>query len=328
MKICSLLPSGTEILYALGLADHLAGVTDLCAFPPEAAKKPIVSRSLVQVDGRSSAQVEAAMLELLSSAQNPFQLDVEWFQREEPDLVLTQDLCYICDVDAGQVRSTVSFMRRQPEILVLSPTTMAQVLDCILRVGNAALVADAARALVRGLQARIDSVAQRSNLASQKPRVLSFEGIDPLVAGGNWLPDMKAFAGGIDGLFQPGCSAARIAWQTVLDYDPDIIVISLCSSGIQRSLQGAEWLTRQEGWRDLSAVASGQVYALEHSYFSIPGPRLVPGIEMLAQVFHPDIFHGLIPPAAAAKLQRGYSKTDKRSPLAASFQPYPADSGG
>ena len=137
MKICSLLPSGTEILFALGLGDQVAGVSDLCDFPAEARFKPVVSRSKVDPSVMSSDEVEAAMIDILTRGDNPFELDQEWLVRESPDVILTQDLCHVCEVDAGQVTGVVAGMDVQPEIVVLQPKTFAGVLDSFLQSGLA-----------------------------------------------------------------------------------------------------------------------------------------------------------------------------------------------
>jgi len=155
MKICSLLPSGTEILFALGLDDQVAGVSDLCDFPIGAQGKPVVSRSKVDPSVLSSEEVEAAMTALLSNGENPYELDQEWLLKESPDVILTQDLCHVCEVDAGQVTGLVAGMDIQPHIVVLQPRTFEGILDSILEVGRACEVEDQANLVVARMRQRV-----------------------------------------------------------------------------------------------------------------------------------------------------------------------------
>ena len=323
MKICSLLPSGTEIVYALGLGDQLVGVTDLCDYPAQARKKRVVSRSLVDTSGLTSAEMEHSIMELTAEGRSPFEVDTEWMQRECPDLVLTQDSCYVCDVSADQVREAASIAQLLPRILVLSPKTLSEIFATIGEVGEAAGVGDRAAKLVAFLRSRVDAVVRTASEATSRPTVLSLEGIDPLVAGGHWIPEMKLLAGGRDEMFSPGCPALRLSWDQVLRNDPDLLLISPCSSGLVRSLREVGWLARQEGWWDLRSVRTRQVYVMDHVYFSRPGPRIVTGIEILAEIIHPDAFSGLIPENMVLKLDPSVGEGCPADELARHFLPYP-----
>ena len=327
MKICSLLPSGTEIVYALGLGDQLVGVSDLCDYPPEAKRKPVISRSRIDTSVLSSTEVEATMRALLTAGENPFHIEAAVLRQEAPDLVLTQDTCAICDATADDVQRALDGIQPHPEVLILSPRTVPEILASITAVGQAAAAPDRARALVASLEARIHAVASKAAQAPHRPRLLSLEGVNPLVAGGHWIPELKTLAGGRDDLFSPGCAAQRLAWTTIRDYDPDILVITPCSSGLERSLRELWYLAEQDGWWDLQAVRARQVYVVEHDYFSRPGPRIVIGLEILAQIVHPELFHDLIPAATALKLALPPGCTCPPAALAASFQPYPVVEG-
>ena len=205
MKICSLLPSGTEIAYALGLGDQVVGITDLCDYPPEARTKHPVVRSLVDASALTSAEVERKMREYTEAGERTYEIDTEWLYGENPDLILTQDLCYICDVDAADVYEATAAFRIRPEVLVLSPRTVSEIFGNIREVGEAAGVAHAADDLVRQLQARLDALAGKVGKEAHRLRVLSLEGVGPLVAGGHWIPDMRVLAaGGIDDMYSPG----------------------------------------------------------------------------------------------------------------------------
>jgi ABC-type Fe3+-hydroxamate transport system substrate-binding protein len=144
------------------------------------------------------------------------------------------------------------------------------------------------------------------------------------VTGGHWIPELKTLAGGRDELFSSGCPAQRLEWTTIRDYDPDILLITPCSSGLERSLRELHSLVAQDGWWDLQAVRAREVYVIEHDYFSRPGPRIVMGLEMLAQIVHPELFDGLIPASTALKLELPAGRTCAPAALAGCFQPYPA----
>ena len=322
MKICSLLPSGTEILFALGLGDQVAGVSDLCDFPAEAQSKPVVSRSKVDPSVLSSEEVEAAMVDLLTRGENPYYLDQEWLERESPDVILTQDLCHVCEVDAGQVTGVVAGMEVQPQVVVLQPRTFQQVLESFIQVGEACGAEEQAAQTVAAMRERVSAIQDRLPPAEQRPRVFSLEGINPLVVGGHWIPDMLDLAGGKQEMLASGCSAARLDWEEVRGYNPDKLFVDLCSSDLARNLREAPWLERQEGWRDLAAVKNGEVYLIDHSYFSRPGPRVIQGLEILAELTHPELFTGLVPPKSVVKLNgQRYAGLPARG-LVECFVPY------
>jgi iron complex transport system substrate-binding protein len=302
VKICSLLPSGTEILFALGLGDQVIGVTDLCDYPPEAQTKPVVCRSRIDVSVLSSDQVEEMMRRILAAGESPYELDQKWFFRHSPDVVLTQDLCYFCEVDATVVNDAVIGMPALPRVVVLQPRTLQEIFDSIGQVGEACGAAVDAARLLEGLKARVKSVQGKLAGVTRRPRVFSLEGINPIVIGGHWIPDLLELAGGRQELYPPGCPAARLKWDEIRDYAPEKLFIDLCSSNLTRQLREISWLAGQPGWYDLPAVQRGEVYLIDHVYFSRPGPRVVQGLEILAQLTHPEIFSGLIPDNTVAKL--------------------------
>lgn len=323
MRICSLLPSGTEILFALGLQDQIIGITDLCDYPPETDGIRVVCRSRIDPSVMSSEEVEAEMHRILSSGESPYDLDVDWLQNAAPDLVITQDLCYFCEIDAGTVQKAVDPIPAPPTVLNLNPRTVDEILDSFLEVGAACSVPERAHALVSGLKDRIGAVAAQVNRAQHRPRVFSIEGVNPLVIGGHWVTDLLIRAGGtLPQRFTPGCPAERIPWDEVLAAQPDKLYIDLCSSDLSRSVREIPWLAAQPGWCDLLAVRSGEVYLIDHSTLSRPGPRVVDGLELLAQLTHPDLFCGHIPPDAVLKLDRGLAGTDPEH-IGSAFKPWP-----
>lgn len=324
MRICSLLPSGTEILFALGLQDRIIGVTDLCDYPPEAADIRVVCRSRIDPSVMSSEEVEAEMHRILSSGESPYDLDVEWLQAAAPDLVITQDLCYFCEIDAGTVQRAVEPIPAPPAVLNLNPRTLDEILGSFLEVGNSCAAPDRARQLVDGLKERIETVSVKVGQAPSRPAVFSIEGVNPLVIGGHWVTDLLIRAGGrLPERFAPGCPAERIPWEEVVAAQPDKLYIDLCSSDLARSVREIPWLAAQPGWNGLPAVRSGEVYLIDHSTLSRPGPRVVDGLELLAQLTHPDLFEGHIPPDTVLKLDPAIAPNDPDL-IGEAFKSWPA----
>ena len=323
LRICSLLPSGTEILFALGLGDQIIGVTDLCDYPPEAADIRVVCRSRIDPSIMSSEEVEAEMHRILSSGESPYDLDVDWLQAVAPDLVITQDLCYFCEIDADTVQRAVEPIPAPPAVLNLNPRTLDEILESFLEVGAACAIPDRARLLVSDLKQRIETVARKIDRAPSRPAVFSIEGVNPLVIGGHWVTDLLARAGGrLPARFAPGCPAERIPWDDVVAAQPDKLYIDLCSSDLARSVREIPWLAAQPGWSDLPAVRSGEVYLIDHSTLSRPGPRVVDGLELLAQLTHPDLFAGHIPPDTVLKLDPNANHVSPDR-IAHAFKPWP-----
>ena len=324
MRICSLLPSGTEILFALGLQDQIIGVTDLCDYPPGAADIRVVCRSRIDPSIMSSDEVEAEMHRILSSGESPYDLDVEWLQAAAPDLVITQDLCYFCEIDVDTVQRAVEPIPAPPAVLNLNPRTVNEILDSFLEVGSSCRVPDRARLLVSSLKERIETVQRQVDRASSRPAVFSVEGVNPLVIGGHWVTDLLIRAGGrLPDRFAPGCPAERIPWDDVVAAEPEKLYIDLCSSDLARSVREIPWLAAQPGWSDLPAVRSGEVYLIDHSTLSRPGPRVVDGLELLAQLTHPDLFQGHIPPGTVLKLDPTAAHNDPEL-IGQAFRPWPA----
>jgi iron complex transport system substrate-binding protein len=311
-------------VFALGLGDQLVGVSDFCDYPPAAKHKPVVSRSRVDTAVLSSAEVEAKMRSLLAAGESPFYIETAALCQNPPDLVLTQDTCAICDAAADDVQRALDGIRPPPELLILSPRTVAEILESITTVGQAAGASGPAHALVAALETRIRAVASKAAQAYHRPRLVSLEGVNPLVAGGHWIPELKTLAGGRDDLFSPGCPAQRLEWTTIRDYDPEILFITPCSSGLERSLRELSFLAAQDGWWELQAVRTRNVYVIDHVYFSRPGPRIVDGLEILAQLVHPECFTNLIPAATVLKLALPQGCTCPPADLSDHFRPYPA----
>lgn len=318
------MPSGTEIAFALGLGERIIGVTDLCDYPPEARGKRIVCRSRIAPSTMSSDAVEAEMRRILEAGESPYDLDTEWLRQAAPDVVLTQDLCYFCEVDAGTVRRAVAPIPLPPRVINLNPRTLDEILDSFLAVGRACRALGAAVALSDRLRMRIDAVQDKVRGASRRPAVFSLEGVNPLVIGGHWITDIMLTAGGrLPERFTPGCAAERIDWNAVIAAAPEKLFVDLCSSDLERGRREIPWLAAQPGWSELPAVRAGEVYLIDHSTLSRPGPRVVDGLEAIAQLTHPNLFSGHIPPGMVQKLDADQAARLPAQRIDAAFCPWP-----
>ena len=286
MQICSFLPSATEILYALGLGDSVAGVTFECDFPPEAAKKSVVVDTNL-AHGLTSAEVDNTVNDNSAHREGLYRIDIEKLEALKPDLVVTQELCDVCAISTSYVAKAVHLLSSKPQVLSLAPHTLDDVLKDILRVGEVTHRDVEARALVSSLRERIAKVGQRTKL--QKPTVVCLEWLSPPFNGGHWIPEMIDLAGGVDPLGKLGKDSYRMEWDQVLRVDPDVVLVMPCGHNLERSV--AEYRATQfpDAWGQVKAVRNGRVYAVNASaYFSRPGPRLVAGLEIMYALLQED----------------------------------------
>lgn len=302
MRICSLLPSATETLFALGLGEELVGVTHECAFPPDACQKPRVIQSLIQHEA-SSPHIDRMVRESLAQRRSVYRIDEPLLRRLAPDLVITQELCEVCALDAASVRQVVAALPSHPTIVSLHAHTVAQALDDILQIGHATEHLVGATRLVASLRARIEHVRERVAKAGTRPRVLCLEWMDPLMTCGHWVPEMVELAGGREVLGQVGQPSRRIEWTQILEAQPEQLILMPCGFSIERIKQELPQLCAQPGWYRLPAVQEGLVFLVNGpAYFNQSGPRLVDGIEVLAGLFHPECAIAL-PQGAAERWQ-------------------------
>jgi iron complex transport system substrate-binding protein len=286
MRIISLVPNGTEILFALGAGDSVVGVSHECDYPPAARTRPILTGSALSA-GMSAAEVDAAVAAQVASGASLYTLDEARIADLAPDVIVTQQLCPVCAVSTAQVDGAVRPLPRCPEVLSLDPRTLADVLADIRRVGALTGREAAAEALLGELDRRLAAV--RAAVAGRpRPRVLALEWLDPPFAGGHWVPEMIALAGGTDAVAAPGDHSARLTWEQVAAADPDVIVAMPCGFDEAGAGEQLATIAGRPEWRALRAVREGQVHPVDaNGCFSRPGPRLVDGIERLAAIFHP-----------------------------------------
>jgi iron complex transport system substrate-binding protein len=286
VRILSLLPSATEILWALGLGDQVVGVSHECDYPPEAALRPRVVRTAVDPH-RPSAEVDRQVRDLVASGRPLFLVDLEAVRSLRPDLVVAQGVCEVCAVSPRQVlplQEAVPGVR----IVSLQATTLDGVWEDVRRVAQAAGVPGAGEALVRALALQVRSVADAVS-GLPRPRVASVEWLDPPFVAGHWVPEMVSLAGGLDVLGEPGRPSWRTTWERVAEADPDVVVLMPCGFSLAGAWARLGELATEPAFRSLRALVQGQAYAVDaNAHFSRPGPRLVEGLRTLAGILHPE----------------------------------------
>ncbi|PSP86243.1 cobalamin-binding protein [Halobacteriales archaeon QS_1_68_17] len=299
MRIVSLLPSATEIVYALGLEP--VAVSHECDYPPAAAERPSVVRSRVDA-GASSGEIDRQVADATASG-GVYELDREALVDADPDLIVSQGVCEVCAVDTAQVTDAVRNLGLDAEVLTTDPHTVADVLDDVERIGAATGREERAADLVADLRGRIAAVEERARTAAERagrPRTAVLDWTDPVMVAGHWMPGLVESAGGAYGMGEAGAASRPVEWAEVRASDPEVLVVAPCGFGIDQTLANAADLTGREGWTDLTAVREGRVYVMDgHHYANRPGPRLVDTLEHLAGLLHPGTFDA--PPADVAR---------------------------
>ena len=292
MKVVSLLPSATEIVFALGLGDSLVGVTDECDFPPEAVTKPVVSRSaLPQGRPLSAREIDDAVRGKLDAKEPLYLLDTDLLRRESPDVVLTQDLCRVCAVPSGQVQQALDTLGLpDAKVLSLDPNTLEEVIAQIDAVGKLLERPEEAAKLTESLRMRVAKVKE---VATRLPmlNVFCLEWSDPPFAAGHWVPEMVEAAAGVNLLSEKGGPSQVVTHRQIRDANPEAIVFMPCGYYLEEAEEEAGAILAHPELRETSAVRNGNVFAVDAtSYFSRPGPRIVDGLEILAWALHPDAY--------------------------------------
>ena len=281
MRVVSLLPSATEIVFALGRGDDLVGVTFECDHPPEARDRRVVSTSALP-EGLTPGQIDAVVREKLAAGEDLYRLDSGALAGLDADVVLTQDLCAVCAVDVGRVEEALAHLGCAARVVTLDPQTLDQVLESIAVVGDELGAEDAASALVASLRARLDRLA-RSVAGAPRPSVVVLEWTDPPFSAGHWVPDLVVAGGGRPVLHQGGADSRRVDWHDVAGAGADVVLVAPCGYSLEPACELAA-----------AVVAGGRaggaaVWAVDaNAYVVRPGPRLVDGAEVVGQVLHPD----------------------------------------
>jgi iron complex transport system substrate-binding protein len=294
MRICSLVPSATDIVIALGLCDYLVGVTHECELPP-GTNIPVMTRSTLQSETLTSRDIDRHVTATAHSGSSLYLLDHAMLEKCDPDLIITQELCDVCAIGYRHVADAVRRLDERVDtkrvVLSVEPQTLSQILEATLLIGGAAGVSDRAAGLVDDMRRRTDAIRQIGQRAMTRPRVLAMEWLDPPYTAGHWVPEMIRIAGGHDDLGRHGGFSYQIAWEDVAKYEPDVLVLMPCSFDLPRTIREATALFRLPEWLRLPAVQRGRVYAVDGGrYFSRHGPRIVDGVAILGEILHPELF--------------------------------------
>jgi iron complex transport system substrate-binding protein len=286
MRICSFIPGATEVVAALGLADHLVGISHECDFPSSVRHIPIMVEPVVGHEPMGSADIDRQVKDLASTGQHLYRLNESALLAAQPDVILAQDLCHVCAVTPDQLRRVLRSLPTPPRMVTLNPASLNDVVNDVERIAAALGQPSKGRDLAQSLRQRIATVRARAAALPKRPRVVCLEWLSPLYIGGHWIPEMVEIAGGLDVLGQMNHPSREVGWNEVAAAQPDIVILMPCGFSVERtlaeiaSLSGLpnNWSRALASWPHTYVVDAG-------SYFSRPGPRLVEGLELLAAIF-------------------------------------------
>lgn len=291
LRIVSLLPSATEIVAALGLAPQLVGRSHQCDFPASVLDLPALSATKVRLDG-TSMDIHRRVDEIIAQGVSVYSVDAERLRALKPDVIVTQTQCAVCAVTPADLEQALDcWLGAAPVTVSLEPNDLADVWGDMRRVGAALGVEAAAETAIAGLQARLDGITRTAAGLPQRPTVAAIEWIEPLMAGGNWMPELIEAAGGESLFAAAGQHSPWLDWSVLAEADPDVILLLPCGFTIAQTLADLPSLLERPEWPRLRAVREGRVFVIDgHHYFNRPGPRLVESAEMIAEILHPQAF--------------------------------------
>ncbi|MDB6110309.1 MAG: periplasmic binding protein [Pedosphaera sp.] len=291
-RVVSLLPSATEIVCALGAVDQLVGRSHECDHPADIQAVPVCTAAKLE-PGAASGEIDRQAKALLQDGVSLYRIDAEKLRELQPDLILTQAQCEVCAVSLPEVEEAVSrWLGNRPQIVSLSPARLADVWEDFQRVAEALGLKDHGKEVVRALKGRVVAIIEKTCVMKQLPSVACIEWIEPLMAAGNWIPELVELAGGRNLVGEAGKHSPWLNWEVLRQHDPEIIVCMPCGFDLQRTRSEVVTLTQKPDWAKLRAVKNRRVYLTDgNQYFNRPGPRLVESLEILAEIYHPDRFN-------------------------------------
>lgn len=297
-RIISLIASATEIVCAIGMRDFLIGRSHECDFPPSVHNLPVCTSPKFDVNGTSleiDQRVKAVLQQGLEAYQalSVYSVNSELLENLQPTHLITQAQCEVCAVSLKDVeRAVCEFTSSRPQIVSLEPNELADIWRDILRVADSLGIAERGNALCETLQGRMQEIARRASEITSRPRVALIEWIEPLMAAGNWMPELVEMTGGINLFGEAGKHSPWMTWEALVASDPDFIVVAPCGFDIARTLEDMPVLTAKQEWRDLRAVRNSRVFIADgNQYFNRPGPRVAESLEIFAEILHPQEFH-------------------------------------
>lgn len=291
-RILSLLPSATEIVWALGATDQLVGRSHECDYPPEVSQLPVCTSSKVDSDA-SSREIDRQVKERLREAMSIYRVESEKLNALKPDIILTQVQCEVCAVSLKEVEeATTQWLDKPPQIISLSPKRLADIWADIGRVAEALEVADHGKEVIRSLKNRVVDIIEKTCELKDRPSIACIEWIDPLMAAGNWVPELVELAGGHNVAGEAGKHSPWMDWETLAQMNPQIMVIMPCGFNVQRTRAEMPALIGRPDWAKLRAVKNRRVYLTDgNQYFNRPGPRIVESLEILTEIIQGDRFN-------------------------------------
>jgi iron complex transport system substrate-binding protein len=292
MRIISLIASSTEIVHALDLGNQMVGRSHECDYPESVRALPVCTEPKFQLDG-TSYEIDQRVKAILQDSLGVYRVFADRLEALQPDVIITQTQCDVCAVSLRDVEEAVcQLVSSRPTIIALEPNSLADVWRDIYKVAEGLNVPERGKSLVNDLQSRMQAIAGRTELLVNRPSVACIEWIEPLMAGGNWMPTLIEMAGGSNLFGKADQHSPWMAWEELVSADPDIIIISLCGWDIERGRQEMPALIGRSEWDQLKAVKNGRVYLTDgNQYFNRPGPRIVESLEILVECFHPDLFN-------------------------------------
>ncbi len=291
LKIASLLPSATEIVCALGLEENLVGITHECDFPAGIEYKPHLTASRISHETMSSAEIDHAVRSQLDGHGSIYDLDNELLQKLNPDLIITQELCDVCAVSYKIVQKAAKIYAADAQVVSLEPNTIEDIFENIKTVGELCGVSEKADEVVQNLQNRLDKIRQKTENLEKSPRVFMLEWLEPPFAPGHWTPEQVKIAGGNCLLGKAGEKSVTTTYEAIIESKPEILVLIPCGYYTKDILRQLPKTKFPESFKEIPAFQNVEIWALDAtSYFSRPAPRVVDGVEILAKIFHPEIF--------------------------------------
>jgi iron complex transport system substrate-binding protein len=295
LRIVSLIASASEIVHALGLTSEQVGRSHECDFPEAVRSLPVCTAPAFPTNG-DSAEIDWRVKTQIASALSVYEVFRDVLDRLRPTHVITQTQCKVCAVSLDDVeRALAGSLTCRPKLVALEPNALADIWDDIRRVAAACAVAERGESVVRDLQARMREIYAVAGQAARRPRVACIEWHEPLMAAGNWVPELVEMASAENLFGQGGLHSTWMSWEDLTASDPDVIVTMPCGFDLAKTRAEMHWLTRRPGWSELRAVKSGQVFLADgNQYMNRPGPRIVESLEVLAEILHPDVFPSIL----------------------------------
>jgi iron complex transport system substrate-binding protein len=290
-RIVSLISSATEIVHVLGQSSNQVGRSHECDFPPEIAVLPVCTRPTIDIHA-DSREIDRAVKDRVRNALSVYDVFDDVLERLQPTHIITQTQCEVCAVSLRDVERSVAMrLASKPQIVSLTPNSLADVWDDMRRVAVAVGIEAHGEEVIASLQARMCDISAEARSARERARVACIEWTEPLMAGGNWTPELIAMAGGVNLLGEAARHSGYITWEQVLASDPDVIIVAPCGFDIPRTRDEMHWLTDRPEWSSVRAVRKGGVYLADgNQYFNRPGPRLVETLRIMAEILHPRLF--------------------------------------